>query len=270
MFKPFQYLNIFVVISSLLLASCGSDSEVDNAGKCNALELSDATAAAKIANGTPCAGLNKSPVVVVLKTSPDGRIGLCSGTMLSPNKVLTAAHCLEGASSIDILFGTSTEKFAFVTASSWDIHPAFTRNANGTLVNDVGIVHSPTSLPVPSLPILSSSPPQIGNKVSIFGYGVTSGSADDYGKLRAGAMTIGGVDGSNIYANYEASSSNVCSGDSGGPMLLQVGGQQTIAGTTSYGNSVNCSVGEVAVFMNLQSPSIQSFIRSVAPDARYN
>ena len=82
MFKPFQYLNIFVVISSLLVASCGGDSEVDNAGRCNAIELTDATAAAKIANGTPCASLNKSPVVVVLKTSPDGKTGLCSGTML--------------------------------------------------------------------------------------------------------------------------------------------------------------------------------------------
>lgn len=270
MFKSFQYLKFLVIISTLLLASCSSDGETDNTGKCNALELTDATAVAKIANGTPCAGLNKSPVVVVLKTSPDGRTGLCSGTMISPNKVLTAAHCLEGASSIDILFGTSTEKFAYVIASSWEIHPAFTRNTNGTLVNDVGIVHSPVSLPVPNLPILSSSAPQTGNIVSIFGYGVSSGTADDYGQLRAGAMTIGGVDGSNIYASYEASSSNVCAGDSGGPMLLQVGGQQTIIGTTSYGNSVNCSVGEVAVFMNLQSPSIQGFIRSVAPDARYN
>jgi secreted trypsin-like serine protease len=270
MFKQFQNFKFLIIIGAVLLASCGSDGEADNTGKCNALELTDATAAAKIANGTPCGGLGKSPVVVVLKNLPDGRTGLCSGTMLSPNKVLTAAHCLEGASSIDILFGTNTDKFSFVTASSWNIHPAFTRNANGTLVNDVGIVHSPASLPVPNLPILTSSAPQVGKKVSIFGYGVTTGTADDYGTLRAGAMTIAGVDGSNIYASFEASTSNVCSGDSGGPMLLQVGSQQTIVGTTSYGNSVNCSVGEVSVFMNLQSPDIQSFIRNVAPDARFN
>ena len=270
MFKQFQNLKFLIIIGAVLLASCGSDGEADNTGKCNALELTDATAAAKIANGTPCAGLSKSPVVVVLKNMPDGRTGLCSGTMLSPNKVLTAAHCLEGASSVDILFGTNTDKFSFVTASSWNIHPAFTRNANGTLVNDVGIVHSPVSLPVPNLPILTSSAPQVGKKVSIFGYGVTTGTADDYGILRAGSMTIAGVDGSNIYASYEASSSNVCSGDSGGPLLLQVNGQQAIIGTTSYGNSASCSVGEVSTFMNLQSPGIQNFIRNVAPDARFN
>jgi secreted trypsin-like serine protease len=262
---------LLAIVCISLIASCSSDSDSDSAGKCSALELTDATVvvAAKIANGTPCEGLNKSPVVVVLKNMPDGRTGFCSGTMLSPNKVLTAAHCLEGAGSIDILFGTVTEKFAYVTASSWNIHPSFTRNSNGTLVNDIGIVHSPIPLPVPNLPILASSTPQVGSKASIFGYGITSGAADDLGKLRAGAMTIAGVDSNNIYANYEASSSNVCSGDSGGPLLLQVGNQQAIIGTTSYGNSVNCSVGELSVFMNIQSPSMQSFIRSVAPDARF-
>lgn len=263
-------LKFLVLICALLLASCGSDGSNDNTGKCSALELTDGIATAKIANGTPCAGLTKSPVVVILKNMPDGGTGLCSGTMLSPNKVLTAAHCLKGAESIDILFGTATDKFAYVTASSWDIHPSFTRNPNGTLVNDVGIVHAPVSLPVPNLPILASGAPQIGNRVSIFGYGITAGAANDYGQLHAGSMIIAGVDSNNIYANYEASSSNVCSGDSGGPLLMQIGIQQVIVGTTSYGNSANCLVGETSVFMNLQAPEIQSFIRSVAPDARYN
>ncbi|MEQ1535073.1 MAG: trypsin-like serine protease [Burkholderiaceae bacterium] len=265
-----KFSNIFCILCMALLASCGSDGDSDNTGTCSALGLTDSTATAKIANGTPCAGLNKSPIVVVLKNMPDGKTGACTGTMLSPNKVLTAAHCLEGAGSIDILFGVTTDKFAYVTSSSWNIHPSFVRNPNGTLVNDVGIVHTAVSLPVPNLPILTSTAPKIGTKASIFGYGVAVGGAEIDGKLRAGAMTVAGVDTDNIYANYEASSSNVCSGDSGGPLLLQVGGQQVIAGTTSYGNTANCSVGETSVFMNLQSPSIQSFIRSIAPDARFN
>ena len=257
-----KFLAVFCLV---LLASCGSDGDDDNTGKCSALELTD-TPTAKIVNGTACSELTKSPVVVLLINTPDGRTGLCSGTMLSPNKVLTAAHCLEGTASVDILFGTTTDKFASVTASSWNIHPDF---SGASFTNDVGIVHAPVSLPVPNLPILTSSAPKIGDKVSIFGYGATSGGAKIDGKLRVGNMTIGGVDAARIYAYFDPSSSNTCSGDSGGPMLLQVGGQQTIVGTTSYGASNNCAVGELAGFSNLQLPSTQSFIRSVAPDARF-
>jgi secreted trypsin-like serine protease len=255
----------FTAICIFLLASCGSDGDADNAGKCSALDLTESTAA-KIVNGTQCGSLNKSPVVIVLRNTPSGQTGLCSGTMLSPNKVLTAAHCLEGASSIDILFGTATDKFAFVTASSWNIHPGFSR---ATFTDDIGIVHTPVTLPVPNLPILTSRAPKVDDKVSIFGYGATSGGAAIDGKLRSGAMTISGVDIGRIFAIFDANSSNTCSGDSGGPMLLEVGGQQAIVGTTSYGSTTNCSVGELSAFMNLQSATAQNFIRSVAPDARF-
>ncbi len=265
-----SFLAPLWIVCLALITSCGGGGDTDNTGKCSALELTDTTATAKIVNGTPCSGLSKSPVVAVLKNLPDGKTGLCSGTMLSPNKVLTAAHCLEGAASIDILFNVAGDKFVYVTASSWNIHPEFTGFSGGDIRNDIGIVHSPVSLPVPNLPILTSSAPKIGDKASIFGYGATSGGASIDGKLRSGAMMLSGVDGNKIYASFEANASNVCSGDSGGPLLLQVGNQQTIVGTTSYGTKVDCSVGEVSVFMNLQSPSIQSFIRSVAPDARYN
>jgi secreted trypsin-like serine protease len=181
-------------------------------------------------------------VVAVLKNLPDGKTGLCSGTMLSPNKVLTAAHCLEGAASIDILYSVTTDYLVSVTASSWSIHPEFTGFSGGDIRNDIGIIHSPVSLPVPNLPILTSRAPEAGDKASIFGYGATSGGTSIDGKLRAGAMTLSGVDSNSIFANYDASLSNVCSGDSGGPLLFQVGNQQSIIGTTSYGTKVDCSV----------------------------
>jgi trypsin len=261
--RTFLY-TLFLV----LLASCGSDGATNYTGQCSALELTDATA--KIAGGTPCGGLEKSPVVLILKNLPDGRTGACSGTMLSPNKALTAAHCLDGASSIDVLFGTTTGRFAYVTSTAWNIHPEYSGFGNGAVRNDVGIVHTPVNLPVPNLPILSSQAPKNGDKVSIFGYGKTETSADIDGKLRVGNMTIAGIDSERLYAYYVAGASDICSGDSGGPMILQVGSQQTIVGTTSYGSSSNCSVGDMSGFMNLQSPSIKNFISRVAPDARYN
>jgi secreted trypsin-like serine protease len=278
MFRPLFLAASLVCLS--LLASCGGDSGSGSSNTCSALGLGTSSAAAsptspaatnaeRIANGTPCTDLNKSPVVVVIKNYPDGSAGLCSGTLVTPSKVLTAAHCLAGAASVDVYYGATTDKFAFASSSGWSIAPNYTTLSNGAKINDVGIININKTLSLPSMPILVSSAPQAGQKVAIFGFGVTAGGIEDYGVLRAGAMTIAGIDNERIYANYESGSSDVCSGDSGGPMVLQVGNQQTVVGTTSYGTSASCAVGEQSVFMNLQSPNIQNFLRSVAPDARY-
>lgn len=262
-------LNFMAIAATVLLVSCSSDGDgSESTDQCGALGLSAAKATAKIANGTDCTDLNKSPVVMVIKNYGDGSAGVCSGTMISANKVLTAAHCLENAASIDVLLGVSANKLAYITSNSWQIHPNFVRNSNGILSNDVGVINVPVPLPIPTVPILSSATPQVGQKAVVFGYG-TTGATEDYGQLRSGVMKVAAVDTGRIFANYESGTSNVCSGDSGGPLLLQIGKQLTIGGTTSYGDSVSCSVGEQSVFMNLQSPTIQTFLRSVAPDASY-
>ncbi len=264
-----KILGFVALLATMLLVSCGGGgSSAESIDQCGALGLKTTTATAKIANGTDCTDLNKSPVVMVIKNLADGSAGICSGTMISANKVLTAAHCLQGAINIDVLLGVSANKLAYVTSNSWQIHPNFTRDANGILGNDVGVINVPVPLPLPSVPILASAAPQVGQKAVVFGYG-TTGAAEDYGQLRSGVMKIAAVDAGRIFADYEGGTSNVCSGDSGGPLLLQIGNQLTIGGTTSYGDSATCVVGERSVFMNLQSPSIQSFLRSAAPDAKF-
>lgn len=265
-----KLFNIMAIAATALLVSCGGGGGggAESIDQCGALGLSATTATAKIANGTDCTDLNKSPVVMIIKNNADGSAGVCSGTMISANKVLTAAHCLENAASVDVLLGVSANKLAYVTSNSWQIHPNFTRSANGILGNDVGVINVPVPLPIPSVPILASAAPQVGQKAVVFGFG-TTGPAEDYGQLRSGVMKIAAVDAGRIFADYEGGTSNVCSGDSGGPLLLQIGNQLTIGGTTSYGDSATCVVGERSVFMNLQSPIIQNFLRSAAPDATF-
>ena len=264
-----KILKLLAIAATALLVSCGSDGGgAESIDQCGALGLSASTATAKIANGTDCTDLNKSPVVAVVITLADGSAGICSGTMITANKVLTAAHCLENALSVDVLLGIETNKLAYITSNSWQIHPNFSRSSNGILGNDVGVINVPVPLPLPTVPILASAAPQVGQKAVVFGYG-TTGAADDYGQLRSGVMKIAAVDAGRIFADYDGGTSNVCSGDSGGPLLLQIGNQLTIGGTTSYGDSATCVVGERSVFMNLQSPTIQSFLRSAAPDAKF-
>jgi secreted trypsin-like serine protease len=268
--KTLNSLATFLMIAATaLLVACSNDEGgAESIDQCGALGLNAVTATAKIANGTNCTDLNKSPVVALFINLGNDSAAICSGTMITPNKVLTAAHCVENAIEVDVLLGVSSTQLGFVTTTSWQIDPNFSRAANGAFTDDIAVINVPVSLPLPTVPVLSSSPPQAGQKGVIFGYG-TTGASDDFAQLRSGVMKIATVDSSRISAVYESSTSNVCSGDSGGPLLLQNGNQLSIAGITSYGDSRNCSVGERSVFMNVQSPSIQNFLRSVAPDARY-
>jgi secreted trypsin-like serine protease len=273
MHKFIRHWKFLVIALGLVLASCGGDGDsTSKTDACSAIGLGSKTAAtttAKIINGTPCSDLNKSAVVVVIKNLPDGSSGLCTGTLLTSNQVLTAAHCLEGAASINVYYGATTDKFSILTGSTWTIHPNYARASNGRLTNDVGVINLNRPLNLPAIPVLASSPAKVGQQASIFGYGVSVGGGEVDGQLRSGTMTIAGVDAETIQAVYDSASSDVCSGDSGGPLIVKLGEQQVIAGTTSYGSSAVCTAGEQSVFMNLQSASIQNFLRNVAPGARY-
>ena len=107
-------LKLLGVASIALLVSCGGDDE-DLAGQCSAIGLTEKTSTEivpKITSGRVCTDVNKSPVLAILKNMPDGTSGLCTGTLITSTQVLTAAHCLSGAASIDVIYGIAAEQYA--------------------------------------------------------------------------------------------------------------------------------------------------------------
>ena len=286
---------IFTLLTMLLVTACGSDnssSSISETDACGTLGLTAATTPegsftttsanrlstkalsldAKIVNGTACKVNNMSPVVALILSSGSTQY-LCSGTMISANKVLTAAHCFEGVNTVDVVFGVEDGTLRKVSALNWSSHPNFTRTPF-ELVNDVAVVNIGRDLPLPSLPIAASTTPSAGEVASIFGYGLSSGSASDAGVLRSGSMLVSGNSETSITAVYQANRSSTCFGDSGGPLLFTVGGRQSVVGVTSTGlrdsSSAECSVNEQELFTRLQSAVVVNYLRSVAPDAIFN
>jgi secreted trypsin-like serine protease len=259
------------------LAACGGGggdstddvSSVTATNTCANLGLvSKSLVVPKLINGTECATAEASPLVMLFATGPDGRTALCTGTMITPQKVLTAGHCLSGRVALDVLYGTPSGVYASQRAASWTVHPGFSY-VNGQIVNDVAVAVLATPLAVSTLPILVSLAPAPGMVGSVFGYGTAGTATNDYGILRSGTTAIDVVTDTAILSLYDGSRSNTCHGDSGGPLLIQAAGQQGIIGLTSAGTSEACAVGDWTSFTKIQNGSIRNFLQTVAPDARY-
>lgn len=187
---------------------------------------------------------SSKPWVVAIRTS-SGEL-VCSGTMIAPRVVLTAAHCIDGVpKNVRIHSGNAQP----IGIDGYARHPSYKAESYR---HDIGLIHLSSPL-VMSFPSLSPTKDtdlfrRHGENLQVLGWGVSeNGTVDD--RLRwtsqrdissKGAAVMGpGFDRTRMVAagRWEPrlkKYSGACKGDSGGP-LLTPGEKPVVVGVVSFG-----------------------------------
>lgn len=237
----------FVAVGALSLVACSGQDDPS----CDSQQ---------IVNGT----LNSADPAVVALTVQGSQF--CTGTLVSPRVVVTAAHCLPPnvefpADAIEVAFGTSTAApDTLIPAVEALAHPSWSLSA---LPNDIGVLRLTQDAPVTPIPMartaLTSS--DVGQEMRMVGFGVTGAEESDNGFKRHGFSTIVAVDEFSIY--YDNQPSGTCFGDSGGPAFFEVGGSPVFAGIHSRSD---CQVESLDERVDIHVDDfIEPFISGIAP-----
>jgi trypsin len=195
----------------------------------------------------------------VIAVYADG--GLCTGTLIDPEVVLTAGHCvyyppdginhLSNPSAIQILGGSNlwTDGVMISGVSEVVDHPEWTGD-----INDMGVDLALLKLgayvtSIPSYIVRSGSFPSVGDPGIIVGYGNnTTGSGS--GTHRMGDTTI-----LDVYSNLIeiGDPTGTCQGDSGGPLFTEQGEDWVVTGVTSFGSEGWCDPDSGSWSVTVQS-----------------
>ncbi len=164
----------------------------------------------------------------------------CTGTLVSPSVVVTAAHCVDmlaGDPEVTIFFGTDIENTGIrIAVKDTVAHPMWTGNLSGG--HDVGMLLMDNKVSeIEAIPLSHFDITEfVGSEIERVGFGIyDAASRAQDGKKRAGVTTITSVpSGADTFIAGDEDLIT-CSGDSGGPAYLRVEGITYLAGVHSFG-----------------------------------
>lgn len=179
----------------------------------------------------------------------------CTGTLVGPKVVLTAAHCgSDGETTQFRLHGSDTQ-----LQGTFKKSPLYPQQDH-----DVAVAILSQAVPretVGDFVSVSNTPLQEGSQIFLMGYGCTQpGGGGTDGELRGGLATVSGFSGFDVVSGDGAA---LCFGDSGGPGMVDADAESPqIITVNSKGN-----IRDTNYTVNLAATESQDFLRTVASES---
>ncbi len=257
-----RLLSTVCLCSAVLVAHANDDGFVPageesrpDAGFENATTVDDG-AESEVVNGEETLEFPAVAALAVMYGSYEDTF--CSGTLVSPTELITAAHCLDGmrqqmrnGAVPYAVFGGNVIGGEVSFSSKiieWGQHPGWRGSVQAG--GDIAWVRiEQPNLFADPMPLYAGQANELvkGEKFDYVGYGVTGDGRSDSGVKRTAALTYQGTQGT--YLVSADSTKNVCQGDSGGAALRREDdGVWSLVGVNSYvfdtaGDGTSCITG---------------------------
>lgn len=187
--------------------------------------------AALAASGPACAmvgptndgGAYAPHVVMALAQNARGA-GFCSGAVLAPNVVLTAAHCVAAPAATRVHFRDGAGKPVLFEVARVARHPGFRADAVKARAKSIDLALVETKEPLPSsfAPVaLGDATTEIGASFDVAGFGVAQpGNAATSGVLRRARLALRAPVSKVLLWLSSDDGAGACTGDSGAPVFF--------------------------------------------------